>query len=252
MRSNATKRRLLEDKPVQGASVCLGAPLIGEMFSLAGCDYVIVDQQHGAWDDADTMQAIRGILLGSATPVVRVQKNDYGLIGRVLDQGALGVIVPMVNSVEEAEAVVYAARYPPSGSRSWGPFGAGQYGPEYAVRADDEVLVLVQIETRQAADNAEEILAVDGVDGCWIGPNDLGKSLGVDPGSVDGLCDLEAAIGGVLAACRKVGKIPGMWAGGVPKKRLDQGFLFVTITNDRMLIADGVKGLLEDLNGYRR
>jgi len=251
MRINEAKRRMLEGNPVLGPGVGLGAPLIAAAFSLAGCDYVIIDQQHGAWDDSNTLQAFREIMVGSAMPMVRVPRNDYGSIGRVLDQGALGVIVPMVNSVEEAEAAVYATRYPPRGGRSWGPFGAGGYGPDYGDRANGEILLLVQIETRQATERARDILAVDGVDGCWIGPMDLARSLGAEYQSAAGAPEVEAAIEGVLAACREVGKIPGIYAAGIAKRRLDQGFLFVTICSDGMLIVDGVKSLLESLGSDR-
>jgi len=251
MRINEAKRRMLEGNPVLGPVIGLGAPLIAETFSLAGCDYVIIDQQHGAWDDTTTLQAIRATLVGSAVPLARVPRNDYSSIGRVLDQGALGVIVPMVNSAEEAEAAVYATRYPPRGGRSWGPFGVGGYGPDYGDRADDEILLLVQIETRQATERARDILAVDGVDGCWIGPLDLARSLGAEYHSPAGAPEVETAIEGVLAACREVGKIPGIYAAGVAKRRLDQGFLFVTVCNDRMLIVNGVKNILEFLGSDR-
>ena len=251
MRVNEAKRRMLEGNSVLGPVVGLGAPLIAETFSLAGCDYVIIDQQHGAWDDTNTLQAFRGIMVGSAVPLARVPRNDYYSIGRVLDQGALGVIVPMVNSAEEAEAAVYATRYPPCGGRSWGPFGAGGYGPDYGDRANDEILLLVQIETRQATERARDILAVEGVDGCWIGPLDLARSLGADYHSPAGTPEVEAAIESVLASCRETGKIPGIFAVGIGKRRLDQGFLFVTTCSDAMLIVDGVKRTLESLGSDR-
>jgi len=251
VRINTAMRRMLEGKPALGSVIGLGAPLIAELFSLAGCDYVMIDQQHGAWDDATTIQAFRSIMLGSAIPMARVPKNDYYAIGRVVDQGALGVIVPMVNSVEEAKATAFAVRYPPRGGRSWGPFGAGGYGADYGERVDEEILLLVQIETRQAAESAKEILSVEGVDGCWIGPNDLGKSLGVAPATAEGQQELERVIQGVLNDCCKVNKVPGIWAGGMARQRLDQGFQFVTMCNDEMLIIDGVKELLENLGEYR-
>ena len=102
---------MLEGKPAIGAAAGLGAPLGAEILSHAGYDYVMVDNQHGAWDEIGTMLAIRSICLGSAVPMARVRKNDYCAIGRLLDIGMLGIVVPMVNSVAEAEAAAYAARY---------------------------------------------------------------------------------------------------------------------------------------------
>ena len=250
MRINEAKRRMLEGKPVTGPVLGLGSPLIAEMFSLAGFDYVMIDNQHGAWDDASTMAAIRGISLGRAAPMARVQKNDYYAIGRLLDQGAMGIVVPMVNSVEEAEAAVFATRYPPRGGRSWGPFGTEFYGPDYGNWVDDEVFLAVQIETREAAEHAEEILSVEGVDGCWIGPNDLGKSLGVDPATPVGEAALEAAILEVLEACKRTGKVPGIWAGGMGQHRLDQGFVFVTVCNDALMLSAGIDGVMREMGRH--
>src|SRR5207302_9342148 len=133
-------------------------------------------------------------------------QNDFYAIGRLLDRGALGIIVPMVNSVEEARAAARAVRYPPRGGRSWGPLLPGYDVPEYGNWINDEVFLAVQIESAQAVDCAEEIMAVDGVDGCWIGPADLARSMGVDQNTPAH----EAAIMRVLDACRKTGKIPGL------------------------------------------
>ncbi len=119
--------------------------------------------------------------LGGAMPAIRVQENNYYTIGRALDRGALGIIVPMVNSVEDAREVVRACKYPPQGGRSFGPFGTEHLGSDYAARINDEVYVAVQIETIRAVERAEEILSVEGIDGCWIGPADLGLSMGGRP-----------------------------------------------------------------------
>ena len=148
----------------------------------AGFDFVLVDNQHGDWDDATTLAAFRAISLGNATPVARVRQNDFYAIGRLLDRGALGIVVPMVNSADEARAAAFAMRYPPYGGRSYAGSLAVHYGPDYDTWADREVFLAVQIETAQAAEHAEEIMAVEGVDGCWIGPMDLARSLGVGVG----------------------------------------------------------------------
>ena len=109
--------------------------------------------------------------------MARVRQNDFGAIGRLLDMGALGIIVPMVHNAEIAKAAAFAMRYPPRGGRSGGAFGVGFHGGgEYMSWADDEVFLAVQIESAEGLNNAEEIMAVEGVDGCWVGPGDLGIS----------------------------------------------------------------------------
>lgn len=251
MRINKAKRLMLQGKPALGPAAILGAPLVAEMFSLAGFDHVILDLQHGPWDDASTMEAFKYIGQGSAVPMARVQKNDYYAIGRVLDQGALGVIVPMVNSAEEAAAAAFAARYPPRGGRSLGPFGAGSYGSDYIHKADDEIFLAVQIETKEGFDCVEDILAVDGVDGCWIGPWDLGRSMGIDLSRAGGEEALEPAMLHILEACRKMNKISGTWAVGQAKRRLEQGFQFVTVCTDGQLVARGAEEMLQDLDRWR-
>ena len=144
---------------------------------------MLVDNQHGDWDDGTTLAAFRAISLGNATPVARVRQNDFYAIGRLLDWGVLGIVVPMVNTVDEARAAAFAMRYPPYGGRSFAGSLAVHYGPDYDTWADREVFLAVQIETAQAAEHADEIMAVEGVDGCWIGPMDLARSLGVGVGA---------------------------------------------------------------------
>ena len=125
MRANTVKQKLLRGEPSIGAEAGLGSVLSAEMLSRVGFDYVVLDMQHGAWTETSVMHAFRAIALGSALPMARVRSNDFGLIGRLLDIGAMGVIVPLVNSVEDAEKAVLAARYPPLGGRSGGNFGTG-------------------------------------------------------------------------------------------------------------------------------
>ena len=112
MAVNKAKQRMLEGKPAIGAEVGLGSPLSAELISPLGFDYVLVDNQHGAWADQSSMHAFRSISLGTAVPMARVRRNDFGLIGRLLDMGCMGIVVPMVNNAEEAEAAVFATRYP--------------------------------------------------------------------------------------------------------------------------------------------
>ena len=245
MTTNTAKRRMLEGKPAIGIEVGLGSPLAAEMISPLGFDFVLVDAQHGAWRDENTMNAFRSIGLGTAVPMTRVRGNDYGLIGRMLDIGAMGVIVPMVNSVEEAQAAAFAARYPPKGGRSGGAFGTGFLGPDYMTWANEEVYLGIQIETVQAVENAEAIMGVEGIDGCWIGPGDLSLSMGVKFGSEAH----ESAIMEVIEACRKTNKVPGIWTPDTSEAQrwIDRGCLFVTAGQDARWVLEGAHEQLRQL-----
>lgn len=249
MRINTAKRLMLQGKPALGVNVGLGSPLAAKILSGVGFDIVQVDNQHGCWDLNTTMLAFRDICLGSAVPMARVQENNFYAIGGLLDRGALGIIVPMVETVEQAEAAVRATRYPPRGARSWGPFAVGFYDSDYEDQADEEIFLAVQIESQQAVEHVEDIMAVNGVDACWIGPEDLRKSMGVDIGTKQGAEMHEAAIQRVLTACRKTNKIPGIYAGDVDnaRRRLEEGFLFLTVASDGYLLGNRAQEALRKL-----
>ncbi len=247
MKLNLAKQCMLEGKLAVGASSGLGSILATEILSRAGFDFVLVDNQHGAWDESSSLLAVRSICLGTAVPMARVRWNDFSAIGRLLDSGMLGIVVPMVNSVAEAQAAARAARYPPQGGRSAGAFGAGFYDVDYVRQINDEIFLAVQIESKQAVEHAEDILAVDGVDGCWIGPADLANSMGVDVSTPAGRKAHEAAILDVLEACRKTNKIPGIAANDDAQRWIAHGFLFVTAVGDGGLIRSGARESIQRL-----
>jgi 4-hydroxy-2-oxoheptanedioate aldolase len=244
---NSVKQKLLAGQPALGIVLDMGSPTVAGIAARCGFDFVLVDYQHGDWDDASALAAFRAISLSGAIPVARVRQNDFYAIGRALDRGALGIVVPMVNSAEEARAAAFAVRYPPQGGRSYADSLAVQYGAEYDAWANREVFLAVQIETAQAAKHAEEIMDVEGVDGCWIGPMDLARSMGVSVGTPAH----QEAVLGVLDACHKTGKFPGIYTPNatVARSRLAQGFLFVTATDDGGLITEGAQAALRQLTG---
>jgi 4-hydroxy-2-oxoheptanedioate aldolase len=244
MRINTAKRRMLDGKPAIGASLTLGSPQIGEIISQMNFDHILVDCQHGLWDEQGAATAFRNIALGSAVPMARVHRNDFGAIGRLLDLGAMGIVVPMVETVEQAQAAAEAARYPPRGRRSAGALGARFHGPDYLDWFDDELFLAVQIEAAAALERVEEIMAVDGIDGCWIGPADLRITMGVDIDTQEGAAAHEAAILKVLEACRSTGKIPGIATGEDVQRRIDQGFLYVMAGGDYPFILRGAEEFL--------
>ena len=252
MKTNTAREKMLAGRPALGAAVVMGSPLAAETYSRQGWDFVLVDGQHGNWT-LDTMTlAFRSIALGPAIPMARVPVNDFFAIGSVLDRGAMGIVVPMVNTPEQARAAALAARFPPRGNRSQGGFGTGLYEvDDYESWIDRELFLAVQIETASAVEYAEAILAVEGVNGCWIGPGDLARSMAVDLTTASGRAKHEAAILKVLDACHRTGKVPGI-AGGVTGERwLEKGFRFVTCAADVLAIRDDGSRILEGLREYR-
>ena len=149
-------------------------------------DYVCVDTQHGVIDYQASVSMIQAIELSGGTPIVRVPWNEQGIIGKTLDAGAHGVIVPMVNTRAQAEAVVRSARYTPQGSRSWGPVMAGLRHADNRQWADATIAVIPMIETAEAISNLDDILSVPGIDAIYVGPADLAISLGLGPSGNEG------------------------------------------------------------------
>ena len=203
-------------------------------------DYVCVDTQHGVIDYQTSVSMIQAIELSGGTPVVRVPWNEPGIIGKSLDAGAHGVIVPMVNSQAEADAVVRAARYVPDGSRSLGPVIAGMRHTDNRGWATDNVAVIPMIETAQAIANLDEVLSVPGIDAIYVGPADLSISLGLPPRNNDGDPVFDDALATIVSACGRHGVVPGIHATGplVPRRR-EQGFRMITVTSDALAIRAG-------------
>ena len=249
MAINTAKQRMLNGEPAFGAEVNLGSSLSAELLSPLGFDFILVDNQHGAWDDNSSMTAFRSIALGVAMPMARVRRNEFGAIGRLLDRGAMGIVVPMVNSVEEAKAAVEAVRYLPIGGRSAGAFGTGFLGGEYMQWANDEIFLAVQIETVEAAAVAEEILSVEGIDGCWVGPGDLSYSMGVDLSDPTGWQAHDDLIVQVFEATMRAGKIPGIYTPSASEalRRAEQGGLFLTAGGDGPWVVEGALNTLKEL-----
>ena len=253
MRVNSAKERMLAGEPAFGFGLGLGSPAVAELLSTTGVDFILLDRQHGSWSDESTIAALTAMHAGTAVPMVRVLRNDYSLIGRALDEGFLGIVVPMVNTHEQAAAAAAACRFPPAGERSWGWGRARAYGDDYTDWVDRELFVAVQIETVQAVRNVEAIMATPGIDGCWVGPGDLSLSLGFHPREMDERPEHRAALETVLAACRDTGKIPGAACRSVDdaRDRASMGFRFITAAADVTFLADGAARALNELNEVR-
>ncbi|SFV38662.1 4-hydroxy-2-oxoheptanedioate aldolase [Devosia crocina] len=181
-RDNATKARLLAGEKVLGCWTSSGSPVVTELLSLAGFDYLLLDQEHGVGDNVSLIHQLQAMANNPATAIVRVPWNDHALIKRALDAGAEGIMIPSVDTAEEARAAVAACQYAPNGIRGagWAGGRASHYGmlPDYHLKARERLLVVIQIETVKGVENLDEILAVEGIDLVFIGAMDLTGSAG--------------------------------------------------------------------------
>jgi 4-hydroxy-2-oxoheptanedioate aldolase len=251
MRENRMKHLWQQGRPALGGWLTIPSSFSAEIFAHAGFDWICVDMQHGVIGYSDAVHLLQAVSTGAATPVVRVPWNEPGIIMKVLDAGAMGVIVPMVNSRAEAEAAVAACRYAPRGMRSYGPVRAVYYaGRDYFAHADQEVACIVMIETKAALQDLEGILSVPGVDAAYIGPADLSVSLGLPPASDHDDPAFTEAITRVLETCRRLRVVPGAHAGNpaVARKRIQQGFLMVEMCDDASAL---VRTAAADLRAVR-
>ena len=222
-----------------------------EALGKAGFDWVLIDMQHGCMDYETALSMIRAIDLSSAAPIVRVPWNDPGIIGRVLDAGALGVVIPMIQSAADARRAVDACLYPPAGSRSFGPVRVGlRDGPGYFATANARVAVIPMIETAQALEEVEAIAATPGVDALFVGPFDLSIALGLPPGDNDGEPVFDAAIARITAAAKASGVATAVLSNAkVAPLRLKKGFQMVSVVTDINALTLAARA---DLDAVRR
>ena len=224
-----------------------------ETMAQGGWDSVTVDLQHGVQDYMSMVQCFQAMQVHPVLPMVRVPWNEPGIVGKVLDAGAYGVICPMVNTVAEAKAFVSYCRYPPAGARSNGPIRAGIYGVStgYQKTANEEVLCIPMIETQEAVSNLEAILDVPGIDAVYIGPSDLGFSMGLIPIldreepeilTIYEKIVRETAKRG-LAACVHCG------TAAYAKRAIGMGFKLVTVNNDSGLLLAAAKQAVAAVRG---
>jgi len=245
MLAGKLKAKLAKKEPVFGGWISLAHPSIGEIFGGAGFDWVAVETEHTSIDNSQVLPMLMGIERVGATPLVRLAGIDPLQAKAVLDAGSAGVLVPMVNSRQDAEACVAMCKYPPLGQRGVGLARAQGYGREfsdYVSRANDETLVLAQIEHVQGVAKVEEILSVEGIDGVYIGPYDLSMSLGL-PGQLDHPKVVEA-MERVRKAALQAGKTAGIHllhsrqVLGEAKRHLDLGYRFIALGSDLVILEE--------------
>jgi len=232
--------------------VWLSVPSVvsAETAARCGADFVCADLQHGAIDHSSFAGIAQAVLLGGSRPLARVAWNDMVSIGRALDMGAEGVIVPMVNSGAEAAAAVAATRYPPQGERSFGPLMGGMRDPHYRATANERLALIPMIETAAALHHLDDILSTPGIDAIYVGPDDLGLSLGLPLGTRDESPVFAQAVSTILAACHRHGVVPGIHAtGGWGARRLEQGFRLLAAVSELSAMQAGVTHALDHARG---
>ncbi len=247
-------RRLRSGETVFSAWCGLPSPLVAENVARAGFSAAVIDQQHGLWDTATTLQAIAGIHQAGAAPLVRVPLNDFAGAARMLDFGAEGVIAPMINSAADARAFVAATKYPPLGERSVGAHRAAALGgfPDqrpYLKEANASTLTFAMIETRASLAHLDAIAATPGIDVLFIGPSDLSMALSEGKTLDAHSPEVEAALDQILAACKKAGKIPGLYCIDAERAAATakRGFKFLTVGSDLAFLRAGAAEQLKIL-----
>lgn len=237
MRKNHVLQAWRDNKATIGGWISIDSEFTAEVMANAGFDWVCMDIQHGMLDYNDVRRILPAISTTQTIPFVRVPWNEPYEIMKVLDAGAYGVVVPLVNNRAEAELAVSACRYPPDGNRSFGPARAMIYaGTDYATGANDEIACVVMIETEESLSNLDEIMSTPGVDGIYIGPSDLAFALGLLPGTKDPVH--EQTIEKILEAAKRNSIAAGIHTASVEQTRkyLDMGFQMVTLGTDRQFM----------------
>jgi 4-hydroxy-2-oxoheptanedioate aldolase len=229
-------------------------PIVAETIGREGFAAVTLEAQHGLWDVNALLTGVAAVRQGGAAPVVRVPVADFALVSRALDFGAEGIIAPMINTAADARAFAAAAKYPPTGERSWGPHRVTSLAgltdqSVYLREANDNVITLAMIETRTALGNLAAIVDTPGIDGLFLGPSDLSIALS-DGKSLDPLSkDVERELDRIVAASQKAGKIPGAFCHTAERAAALQkrGMRFLAVMSDLAMLRAGIGAALKVL-----
>ena len=255
MRKNKLKELFKAGKPIINSWLAIPSSFSAEVMANQGWDSLTIDMQHGLIDYPNAVSMLQAISTTETTPMARVNWNEPGQIMKILDAGCYGIICPMVSNRKEAEKFIQACQYPPKGYRSFGPIRASIYGgSDYAKHADEEILKLAMIETKEALENLDEILDTPNLDGIYVGPADLSLAINEEPG-FDRPENTKAykEILRILEAAKKRNLFAGLHNGTAEyaQKMLDKGFNLVTVGSDSRYIAAGAKSDLEKLKGIK-
>ena len=242
------RRRILDGETLFGAWTDVASPLAAEITGRAGCDWCVIDMEHGAVTEADLLAVMLAVEVSGAAAFVRPPSGERLRMGRALDLGAAGIVVPQLQSAADAAQAVTYLRYPPEGARGvalrtrGAKLGALGHGEVRSV--NDELVGIIQIESRGALREVDAIAATDGVDVLFVGPADLSHSLGI-PGQFSDPTYL-GALDAVVTACRRHGKSPGilLYDHAAFRPHLERGFRFVGVGSESHFVAAGAKAAL--------
>jgi 4-hydroxy-2-oxoheptanedioate aldolase len=240
VRENTVRSIWARGEAVVNGWLAIPSAFSAEVMAHQGFDSLTVDMQHGVVDYQVAVTMLQAISTMPVIPLARVPWNDPARLMKILDAGAYGVICPMVNTRDEAEALVRACRYPPRGHRSWGPVRASLYaGADYGDRANDDIVVMPMIETAEALKNLDEILDVPGIDAVYVGPSDLSLALGCKPRLDQTDAPVVEAQQQIVEACKRHGVVAGIHnaSAAYALKMIAAGYQFVTLASDSRFLA---------------
>tara|TARA_B100001057_G_scaffold228661_1_gene228927 strand:+ start:5694 stop:6482 length:789 start_codon:yes stop_codon:yes gene_type:complete len=255
MRKNKLKELFKSGKPIINSWLAIPSSFSSEIMANQGWDSLTIDLQHGLIDYSNAVSLLQAISTTETVPMARVNWNEPGQIMKILDAGCYGIICPMVSNRKEAEKFVQACQYPPKGYRSFGPIRASIYGEnDYAKYANEEILKLAMIETKEALEKLDEILDTPNLDGIYIGPADLSLAVGEEPGfDKSEKTKAYKEILRILEAAKKRNLLTGLHNGTAEyaQKMIDKGFNLVTVGSDSRYVSAGAKSDLEKLKGIK-
>ena len=253
MKPNRVKQLLKQGKYTCGSWVSLCSPIGAEAMGLSGFDWLLIDMEHGSGDYQTLLTQLQGIAAaGETVPFVRVQWNDAVVIKRVLDLGAYGVMVPGIRSADEAKAAVSAIKYPPQGIRGLAGNRGAKFGldGDYVKQANDEIMMILQIENEAAINQIDAILDVPGIDVAFLGPNDLSGDMG-HVGDWDHP-DVQKAIKKLEDAANKrripLGTVSRNWEAA--KAFIDRGYRFQSLMGDLPFLIQGARGAVANFRQH--
>ena len=256
MRKNKAKEIIKNGKAVINGWLQIPSTVSAETMAQQGWDSLTIDMQHGLVDYTNAMPMMQVISATEVVPLARVNWNEPGQIMKILDAGCYGIICPMVSNRKEAERFVQACKYPPDGYRSFGPVRGLIYGgPDYADHANDELLKMAMIETKEALEKLDEILDTPNLDGIYIGPADLSLAVGEKPGfdRPENTIAYKEILR-ILEAANKRDLLAGIHNGTAEyaKKMISKGFNLVTVGSDQRFMSGGAKVAIEKIKGKQR
>ena len=256
MRKNLLKQLYKQGKPIVNGWLQIPSSFSAEVMAHEGWDSCTIDMQHGVVDYSSALTMLQAISSTNTIPLARVNWNEPGQIMKILDAGCYGIICPMVSNRKEAENFVQACLYPPQGYRSFGPIRGLIYGGnDYGDHANNEILKLAMIETKEALEKLDEILDTPNLDGIYVGPADLSLAVG-EVASFDVPENTKAykEIIRILEAAKKRGILAGLHTASpdYAKKMIDKGFNLVTVGADHRFMSTGAKNAIEKIKGIKK